>query len=63
MLGLKYLELLDHKKLGTFLDFPHKMKKSHSNFSLAIACSLAKFLHLRVANILYLYDNSTRNGL
>ena len=55
------LEQLDHKKFGTFLEIPHTMKRAIACFLLATACLLAKLHHLRVANILYLYDNITRN--
>jgi len=62
MLGLFLIELLDHKILGNFFEFPHKMKKAIACFfacySLYLSThgqyALAKFLHLRVANILYL---------
>jgi len=37
------------------------MKKAIAGFTLATACLLAKLHHLRVANILYLYHNNTRN--
>jgi hypothetical protein len=32
MLGLLTVELLDQKKLGTFLEISHIMKKSHRKF-------------------------------
>ena len=60
MLVYFVLELLDQKKLGNFFNFPHKMKKDHGKFLLAMTSGLAKLLHLRVANILYLYHNITK---
>jgi hypothetical protein len=46
MLDLLSLELLDHKKLGNFFVFLHKMKRAIAGFTLATACALTKLHHL-----------------